>query len=107
VLLYLSKETTVRELAANLDVSVRQAQRYVGKLLELGLIADRQHIKLVDNWEEVWDSLPEKMGTAGKKEAAQQKLYQSRVARKRLRLLREGKAVASEGCVVTHDGEII
>jgi hypothetical protein len=107
VLPYLTQETTPRELAEAMGRSKRQVRRITARLLAEGLIADRQYIKLVENWREVWDSLPEKMGTAGKKEAAEHRLAQDRLARRRLRLVREGKAVPMEGYVVTEDGEII
>jgi DNA-binding transcriptional ArsR family regulator len=77
---YLTQETTPRELASAMGKSPRQVRRITSQLLALGLIADRRHIQLVDNWEEVWDRLAEEKGTAGKKQAAIEKLAQDRLA---------------------------
>jgi hypothetical protein len=107
VLPYVTEERTVPELARMTGKSVRQVRRITARLLELRLIADRRHIKLVDDWRKVWDNLAEIMGTAGKKEAAERRLADERLARKRLRLVQEGKAVAFDGYVVTDDGEIV
>jgi hypothetical protein len=89
--------------------SSRQVQRYTAQLLELGLIAGRQHIQLVENWQVVWDHLAVVKGTAGKKQAAIDKLEKSRRDRKRARLLHTGEAVMDdEGNVaVAETGEIV
>jgi hypothetical protein len=104
---YVTEEITPKALATAAGVSERHVRRITQRLYDLGLTSDRRHIQLVPNWREVWESLPEKMGTAGKKEAARKRLADERLARKRLRLVREGKAMIMQGYVVTDDGEII
>jgi hypothetical protein len=83
MLLYLTKDTTPRELAEAMDRSSRQVRRITSRLLEYGLITDRQHIKLVDSWPEVWEHLAVEKGSADKKQAAERKLAQDRLTRKR------------------------
>jgi hypothetical protein len=109
VLPYVTEETTSKALATDMGVSVRTVERYTKKLFEFGLISDRQHPKLVDNWRDIWESLAEKKKTAGKKQAAVKKLERERVARRRLRLVRAGQAVQRDDGTVTlvESGEIL
>jgi hypothetical protein len=102
VLSYVTEEVTPTQLAKAMGKSARQVRRNTAQLLELGLIEDRLHIKLVPDWESVWDAPPEKKGTAGMKQAAVKRLEEQR-------LLRRGEAVRREdGHVVMVDtGEII
>ncbi len=109
VLPYVTEEVTAKELGVAMGRSVRQAYRYIDQLQELGLVADRQHIKLVENWREVWDNLATVKGTAGKKQSAVERLRQTRLARRRARLLYTGEAVTDDqgNVVVVETGEIV
>jgi hypothetical protein len=108
VLAYVTVETTPKALAQAMGKSPRQVRRITARLLEYGLISDRQRIKLVDNWEDGWEHLAVVKGTAGKKQSAVERLRQTRLARKRARLLYTGDAVLTDdGVVVLGTGEII
>jgi hypothetical protein len=108
VMPYVTEATTVRELAGKTGKSERQVRRKTQQLFDMVLIADRRHIKLVDDWRDRWESLAETMGTAGKRAAAEKQLAQQRLARKRMRLLQEDNWVAGDGFVVnTQTGEIV
>jgi DNA-binding transcriptional ArsR family regulator len=103
------EEVTPRELAKLTGKSERQVRRITSQLLDLGLIADRRRIQLVDNWLEICESLADKKGTAGKKQAVIEKLAQDRLARHQSKLVRSGAAFVTEygTVVVTDTGETV
>ncbi len=98
-----------RELARLTGKSVGQLHRDTAKLLSLGLIPDRKNIRLVPDWQEVWDGLAALKGTAGKKQADTEALDTARLEHRRSLLAWSGEgAWTDEGTVViVETGEIV
>jgi hypothetical protein len=89
--------------------SPRQISRDTLRMLEAGLITDRRDVQLVQDWKSRWDDLAVEKGTAGKKQAAIDRLAQDRRHHRRRLLVRNREGNWTEdGRVLVHcTGEIV